>query len=73
MPDITRKTFEKMDTDSKLNVLFDYAVCAKDASEESKKEIEALNIKAIRWGALGGMFSAIGAFLSYLLIWHISK
>lgn len=66
MDGISRETFEQMDTDSKLNVLFDYLV-------PLNEKVENLNQKAVRWGAIGGIFATLGAYLSSLLIGHISK
>lgn len=59
MNSITRKTFEHMDTDSKLNVLFDYAVDthARLKKLESRKRFDSV---------LSGMMGIIGGFCAML-------
>lgn len=56
---ITRETFESMEVDAKLNVLFDYAV-------ETKRRIETLEKRPIVdkcFAALGGMIGGAAAYL----------
>jgi hypothetical protein len=73
MSEITRETFEQMDTDSKLNVLFDYVVAAQKSCSQIAEETEKIKIQSVKWGSVGGVLSAIGAFLAYMFIGHISK
>ena len=40
--DITRETFSQMDSDSKLNVLFDYAVNASEVAKTAYKSTEEI-------------------------------
>jgi hypothetical protein len=40
--DITRDTYEKMDVDTKLNVLFDFAFCACEDAKLAAKAAEGL-------------------------------
>jgi hypothetical protein len=63
-----------METDDKLNVLFDYVVASLATCKNLDDKTAKLEMKAARWGAVGGVVSAIGAFLAATFInSHISK
>jgi hypothetical protein len=64
MDGITRPTFEQMDTDSKLNILFDYM---SDQHETCKKCVEKINhtgkvnmVVAGAMGFVGGLTGFLG-------------
>ncbi len=73
MDGISRETFKRMDTDSKLNVLFDYLVESNKTCAALDEKIVSLNMKAARWGGVGGIITAAGAYLAAIFIGHITK
>jgi len=73
MDGISKETFEQMDADSKLNVLFDYAVTAFETAKALDEKVDDLNKKALKWGGVGGIAAAIAGYLASLFINHISK
>lgn len=72
MNGISRDTFAQMDVDSKLNILFDYTVESVKVCKSLDDKTDKLEMKAARWGAAGGIVTAIGAYLASLFIGHIS-
>ena len=72
MPEITRETFEAMDIDSKLNVLFDYTVASLNACGGLEDKYEKLEKKAIKLGSLAGGVATVGGYLAHLFIAHIT-
>lgn len=70
MDGISRETFEQMDSDSKLNVLFDYAVDAHKTAELAHKISEALD-KRISKGhkvdmVVAGVMGFVGGLVGFL-------
>ncbi len=74
MDAISKSTYEKMDSESKLNVLFDYAVDAHKCASTTKNNLEALEKKfdtrkrvdttvAAIAGFFGGVVAHIGQWL----------
>lgn len=71
MDGISRETFERLDTDSKLNVLFDFALNANKTAIVAHETVEKLT-EAVRrrrkldttiaaaMGLLGGMIAHLG-------------
>ena len=73
MDSISRETFKAMDTNSKLDVLFDYAVSAAVHAKAASDKVELIQVQAAKWGGVAGVFTAVGAYLAACLISHISK
>ncbi len=73
MDGISKDTFEKMDTDSKLNVLFDYIVDFCKNAKILEDRYEGLEKKSTRWGAIGGFITAVAAYLATLFIGHMTS
>jgi hypothetical protein len=71
--EISRETFQQMETDDKLNVLFDYVVASFTTCKNLDDKTEKLERKSIKWGAVGGVMSAIGAYLAAMFINHMTK
>jgi len=70
MNNISRETFEQMDTDSKLNVLFDYAVDANKIAKIAHEISEGLD-KKINKGhkvdmLIAGMMGFVGGLVGFL-------
>ena len=57
---ISKKTFEDMDRDSKLSVLFDYATSTYNMIEKRKKVDKAL---ALSGGFMGGFIAIAAKYL----------
>lgn len=66
MNTITRETFEGMNTDSKLNVLFDYLV-------DSNQRLQILEKRKRFDTAFSGTMGVIGGFIAMIgvKIWNI--
>jgi len=78
MPDqnttnISRETFEELEPKSQASILFDLAVATLNKVEKLDEKTEKLEKTAMKWGSAGGVVSAIGAFLAYLFVGHITK
>ena len=63
MNGISKNTYEKMDTDSKLNVLFDYASASHQCVQSQDERIEALNHKFDRRKRIDTAVSGISGFV----------
>jgi hypothetical protein len=63
MDGITRPTFEQMDTDSKLNVLFDYIG---DQHETCKKCVEKINYTGKVNMVVAGAMGFVGGLTGFL-------
>lgn len=68
MNGITRETFEQMDTDSKLNVLFDYIVSGRVKMEELNEKLDKKKRVDTTIAGISGMIGGIIAHLGQLTI-----
>lgn len=57
---IEKATFDKMDVDSKLGVLFDYAQQNIEAIEELKQQKSFHKFCSTAGGVIGGVIAALG-------------
>jgi hypothetical protein len=68
--DITRETYEAMDVDTKLNILFDFAICscndAEKALETSENLKMALRKKVKIDTGIAGMMGFVGGLVGFL-------
>ena len=77
MDGITKETFREIkDTNTKLDILFDL-LSNPDRRCNSIKSLETevvkLKTSAARWGGIGGIITAIGAYLASLFLHNMTK
>ena len=74
---ISKETYKGFDVDSKLNVLFDYAIESHRCAKDNEEKIEELDKKFDRRKrldtAVSGVYGLIGGALMVFVKWVVGK